>query len=102
MARSLSISNIPNYASFIDQVRRTFLRCESLQMNIADGDHSLRQEGHRSAPGSCERYGACRRRWTSKVSGPVYDESGTREMHRHVSDERGVSADRDFIDRQCS
>ena len=38
-------------------------------------------------------------RWTLKISGPAYDKSRARKMHRHVSDERVVSADRDFIDR---
>jgi hypothetical protein len=33
------------------------------------------------------------------LSGPAYDEPRARKMHRHVSDERVVSADRDFIDR---
>jgi hypothetical protein len=41
-------------------------------------------------------------RWTLKVSGPAYDESRARKMHRHVSDDRVVSADRNFIDRQCN
>ena len=40
--------------------------------------------------------------WTLKVSGPAYDKSCARKMHRHVSDEWVVSADRDFIDRQCN
>jgi hypothetical protein len=40
------------------------------------------------------------RRWTLKASGPAYDESRARKMYRHVSNERVVSADRDFIDRK--
>jgi hypothetical protein len=44
--------------------------------------------------------GGLRRSWTLKISGPAYDEPRARKMHRHVSDERVVSADRDFIDRQ--
>ncbi len=50
--------------------------------------------------------GVCRHRDVETLdvesSGPANDESRAREMHCHISDDRVVSADRDFIDRQCN